>query len=68
MPQYSNRRVADGQVLPEPEDGDRTRLARNGLDLPGPGELRLSGVGAPLLKPDRGFPTLARNQGHSLQC
>src|SRR5262249_22255557 len=25
------------------EDGDRARPARNGLDLPGPGELRLGG-------------------------
>src|SRR6476620_4209112 len=43
MPQHPDRRMPDGQVLPDPEDGDRAQPARNGLDLPGPGELRLGG-------------------------
>ena len=43
MPKDADRRIADGKILPDPEDGDRARPARNGLDLPGPGELRLGG-------------------------
>jgi hypothetical protein len=43
MPQHPDRGIADGQVLPDPEDGDRARPSRNGLDLPGSGELRLGG-------------------------
>jgi hypothetical protein len=43
MPQHPDRRIADGEILPDPEDGDRTRPARNRLDLPRSGELRLGG-------------------------
>jgi hypothetical protein len=43
VPHHANRRVADGQVLPDPEDGDRARPTRNRLDLPRPGEFRLGG-------------------------
>src|SRR5437763_11474938 len=43
MPQHPVRRIADGEILQDPEDGDRTRPARNRLDLPRSGELRLGG-------------------------
>src|SRR6476620_3275797 len=43
MPQHPDRRMPDGQILPDPEDGDRARPARNRLDLPGTRELRLGG-------------------------
>jgi hypothetical protein len=36
-------RIADRQILPQPEDGDRPGFAGNGLDLPGAGELPLGG-------------------------
>src|SRR5882724_7678903 len=42
MPEDGDRRIADGEVLPQPEEGDRARPPRNGLDLPGAGELGLS--------------------------
>src|ERR1700712_5708861 len=43
MPQHPDRRSADGEIRPDPEDGDRTRPAQNRLDLPRSGELRLGG-------------------------
>jgi hypothetical protein len=41
VPQDGDRRIAGGHVFPDPQDGDRARPPRNGLDLPGSGELRL---------------------------
>ena len=43
MPKDADRRIANGKILPDPEDGDRPRPSRNRLDLPGAGELRLGG-------------------------
>src|SRR5882724_1659222 len=43
MPEDGDRRIADDEVLPQPKDGHRTRPSRNGLDLPGAGELGLGG-------------------------